>query len=275
MLTQEVLNRLAHLNRRLPSSTGKIRQAASAVAPRAGGATTSGLPAGNEAENEFGRYWRIRMPLDQVWRDGSVLWNRPPCDSAIESHLHPELSELAHHLPRSVIFLDLETCGFAGAAVFLAGLIHHDASHPVLTQMLARNYAEEKAVLHAWWQEAAEKRVLVSFNGKSFDWPTLQDRTALHRLSGGSPRAFVHCDLLHHARRRWKRRLPNCRLQTLEQYVCGRRRAGDIPGHEVPQAYHHFVRSGDAWEIRSVLQHNALDLITLIQLAQRLLDNPT
>ena len=33
----------------------------------------------------------------------------------------------------------------------------------------------------------------------------------------------------------------------------------DIAGHEIPAAYHDFVRTGDAWLIRSVLHHNSLD----------------
>ena len=78
---------------------------------------------------------------------------------------------------------------------------------------------------------------------------------------------LLHCDLLHHARQRWKKKLPNCRLQTLEQYVCGRRRSGDIAGRNIPRAYHDFVRTGDPWQIQSVLHHNALDLITLLQLS--------
>jgi uncharacterized protein YprB with RNaseH-like and TPR domain len=78
---------------------------------------------------------------------------------------------------------------------------------------------------------------------------------------------MVHCDLLHHARRRWRERLPNCKLQTLEQAICGRRRRGDIPGRAIPLAYHEFVRTGDAWQMRNVLHHNALDLVTLLQLS--------
>jgi uncharacterized protein YprB with RNaseH-like and TPR domain len=92
--------------------------------------------------------------------------------------------------------------------------------------------------------------------------------TATAPLQRHDPRpVLIHCDLLHHARRRWGKQLPDCRLQTLERHVCRRRRDEDIPGHEIPAAYHDFVRTGDAWLIRSVLHHNALDLITLLQLA--------
>ena len=129
--------------------------------------------------------------------------------------------------------------------------------------------------------------LLVTFNGKSFDWPQVQDRSTLHHL-GSEPRetprlsptfephlltrhaerpTIRHFDLLHHARRRWKRQLPNCRLQTLERYICGRHRQGDIPGRDIPAAYHQYVRSKDTRQVQSILHHNALDLVTLLQLA--------
>jgi uncharacterized protein YprB with RNaseH-like and TPR domain len=78
---------------------------------------------------------------------------------------------------------------------------------------------------------------------------------------------LVHCDLLHHARRRWGGKLPDCRLQTLERHILRRRRSNDIPGRDIPAVYHDFVRTSDAWLIRAVLHHNALDLVTLLQLS--------
>ena len=56
-----------------------------------------------------------------------------------------------------------------------------------LSQLLARNYAEEKPLLQTLWNIAADKRVLVTFNGKSFDWPMVHDRSTLHHL-GQDPR---------------------------------------------------------------------------------------
>ena len=126
-----------------------------------------------------------------------------------------------------------------------------------------------RVMLRALWQIAGSNQVLASFNGKSFDWPCIHDRSTLHHIGAESRTGLIHCDLLHHARRRWKDRLPNCRLQTLERYVCGRRRSGDIPGSEIPMAYHDFVRSGNTRQLESILHHNALDLVTLVELAVR------
>ena len=96
--------------------------------------------------------------------------------------------------------------------------------------------------------------VLVTFNGKSFDWPMVLDRSVRHRLAGKRPAAeLLHVDLLHHARRRWRRQLPDCRLQTLEQLVCRRRRSDDIPGQRIPAAYAEFVRTGFEREMDAIL----------------------
>lgn len=47
------------------------------------------------------------------------------------------------------------------------------------------------------------QQVLVTFNGKSFDWPMIRDRLKMH--TPGQSEVFpdlAHVDLLHHSRRR-------------------------------------------------------------------------
>jgi uncharacterized protein YprB with RNaseH-like and TPR domain len=67
--------------------------------------------------------------------------------------------------------------------------------------------------------------------------------------------------------------LPDCRLQTIEWKICGSRRSGDIPGEEIPGVYHRFVRTGEARDILTVFHHNALDLITLADIALALAES--
>jgi uncharacterized protein YprB with RNaseH-like and TPR domain len=178
-----------------------------------------------------------------------------------------ELGELLR-APERALFFDTETTGLGGNMVFMLGTMRVGQGDIRLTQVFARDYREERELLAAWLRMLSESGMLVSFNGKSFDAPVLRDRLALHGFP--RPEEPPHVDLLHHSRRRWRGEFPDCRLQTLEWKVCGRRRSGDIPGEEIPGVYHHFVRTGQTADILTVFHHNALDLITLADIAVEL-----
>ena len=83
-----------------------------------------------------------------------------------------------------------------------------------------------------------------------------------------------HIDLLHVSRTIVGSMTPNHKLQTLERHLLGRKRIGDIPGYDIPDAYHNFVRTGDATEIQTILHHNRLDLVTMLQLVTIFLSQP-
>jgi len=80
----------------------------------------------------------------------------------------------------------------------------------------------------------------------------------------------VHVDLLHAARRRWRAKLPDCRLETLERQVLERVRVGDVPSCDVPDLFHHFIRTGNAAPLRPVLEHNRIDLVSSTELLLQL-----
>ena len=301
MLTDDVMARLAKLNRQsLPEEATRPTTKPRCRKPRRrkGRITLAEAAPGEEVQNAAGTHWLIRQPIAELWPDSQrhlELGER--CLSAAangQDPLHEELAALAGVYPHGAMYLDLETCGLAGSMVFLTGIVVHHKGQLVLEQLLARDYSEERSMLTAVWQSAAKRGVLITFNGKSFDWPMVHDRSTIHRLGSderGRPRPsaavvstdesdvlqpdqprpeLVHFDLLHHARRRWKETLPDCKLQTLERFLCNRHRSGDIPGSEIPAAYHRFVRTGDANQMSDILHHNALDLVTLLQLSLRI-----
>jgi hypothetical protein len=170
--------------------------------------------------------------------------------------------------PEDLIFLDLETTGLSNSPLFLIGAMVWEEEGLVVRQYFARDYAEERAVLALFSPLAEGRKICVTFNGKSFDLPFLRARAAAHLLSVPEPPA--HLDLLHPSRRVWQGQCPDCKLQTLERYVCGRARRDDIPGWEIPDAYHAYVHSGDATRIVEILRHNMLDLVTMADLMVRL-----
>jgi len=188
--------------------------------------------------------------------------------------LTDRLRPLATVPPESLMYVDIEATGFtSGTPLFLVGtLVLEPGSGFRLRQYLARNYGEEGVVLSLFTEQLEAAGAVVSFNGKRYDLPYLRERADYHAVP--FPFTQPHIDLLHEGRARFRHRLPNCKLQTLERMLCHRVRTGDIPGEDIPDAYHRFVRTGNALEMRDVVHHNALDLITLAEVMMHVLMEP-
>jgi tetratricopeptide (TPR) repeat protein len=117
-----------------------------------------------------------------------------------------------------------------------------------------------------------EFKALVSFNGVAFDVPILENRFILARVPPPTM-GLPHLDLLLPARRLWRYHLPSRTLGTLEREVLGvLREQDDVPGGLIPYLYRDYLRTGDAREMKRVLYHNAVDILSLVTLAARLCD---
>jgi uncharacterized protein YprB with RNaseH-like and TPR domain len=204
---------------------------------------------------------------------GEAEWERGGWSAAdaiaFEEPPNREIERLMGVPFENVIFLDLETGGLSNACVFLAGTMRWVGDDFVLKQFFARHYGEEESLIRHLASYLGQAEAIVTFNGKSFDVPFLKERAIRHRLKIDFP--SLHVDLLHHARAAWRGLVPNCRLVTLEAYVCRRRRSGDVPGDEIPGLYHEFVRSGEPHRLIPVFHHNLLDVITMYELLKRLI----
>jgi uncharacterized protein YprB with RNaseH-like and TPR domain len=214
--------------------------------------------------------WRADYEIEDD--EISAPWEEDRMDPPLPLEiLHRELEELVRRGLGSAVYLDLETCGLTQACVFLAGTMQWNGEDFVLRQYLARDYSEERGLLSQLARYLDRADTLITFNGKSFDVPMLRDRGLIHGVEIRTPEK--HVDLLHHARARWRDQLPNCRLITLEAYICQRRRSGDVPGGEIPGLYHHFVKQGDPYRLIPVLHHNLLDVITMDEILRALVES--
>jgi hypothetical protein len=169
---------------------------------------------------------------------------------------------------RRALFLDTETTGLgagAGVVPFLVGLCWFDADgRTVLEQLLLRSPADEPALLARLSQCVNDCEVLVTYNGKSFDWPLVRTRAIMNRVPALAERP--HLDLLHVARRLHRRRLGMCRLVHLESAVLGFGRGPDVEGADIAARYGHFLRTGDEASLSAVVEHNAWDVVSMAAL---------
>ena len=176
---------------------------------------------------------------------------------------------LANSEPKRALYLDTETTGLGGGAgifAFLIGLAwFDDEQHLVLEQLLLRSPADEAAQLEALVERLSASSVLITFNGKSFDWPLLASRFVMNRLQ--VPRIVQHLDLLHVARRLHKPRMVRVNLKALEVETLALDRGPDIDGAEMGPRYNHFLRTGDEEALRPVIEHNAIDVLSMVALA--------
>ncbi len=165
-------------------------------------------------------------------------------------------------------FVDTETTGLSGGAgtvAFLIGVGRFQDGLFVLDQCFMRDYDDEEPMLEYLAERFADCDTVVSFNGKSFDLPLLRTRFVQNRqcfrLDGA-----MHLDLVHTARRFWKRRLANCSLGNLEREVLGVRRTGDVPGALIPQLWLDYLHSRDSRPLQGVFYHHRMDILSLVTL---------
>jgi uncharacterized protein YprB with RNaseH-like and TPR domain len=163
------------------------------------------------------------------------------------------------------VFLDTETTGLSGGTgtvAFLVGAGRVEGSEFVVRQYGLRDYPDEPALLHALLEDLAD-RPLVTFNGRSFDWPLLTTRLHLHRLRPGGR---AHLDLLPSARRIWARTLPSRSLGTLERHILAFERPDDLPGWMVPDAWFDYLKTGRTTAVARAFTHNEHDVVSMLAL---------
>ncbi len=218
--------------------------------------------------------------LQRAWDSGHLYG-----DQRVDTGLRVSSRELAclgldeqlRHVDISrVLYMDTETTGLAGGTgtlPFLVGLgwfeLDASGSHRfVVEQLLVEGPGQEAPMLQRFSERLGRASALVSFNGKTFDWPLLRTRGVMNGMPLAEP--VVHLDLLHCARRVFGRRLAQTKLTTLEREVLGYHREGDVDGSEIPALYFRYLRTGCARGLDQVIEHNAQDMVAMAALLGRM-----
>jgi hypothetical protein len=208
-------------------------------------------------------------------------WERPLNPSRVFESLsywfgasHPLSLTLLGLTPRErILFFDLETLGLGGAPIVLAALARPSAQGITVTQYLARSFEEELPLLEQIDRELGEASLVVSYNGKTFDWTILRERFAYYGLP--FRHRPIHIDLLHHARRAFRDALPDLQLKTVEERLLGIHREEDVPSEAIPQFYSVYLATENPGPLVPIVRHNQQDIESLVLLLTELLRRQT
>ncbi|MCI2254720.1 ribonuclease H-like domain-containing protein [Domibacillus sp. PGB-M46] len=179
---------------------------------------------------------------------------------------HHPLSAKGFH-PSDLYFFDIETTGLSGSGsvIFLLGTarIHN---HQVTVKQFFLPSPGNETALYAKFLQETDYTTLVTYNGKSFDWPQVKSRHTFVRERVPALPAFGHFDLYHASRRLFKHTMDSVKLVNVEKKHLGLERVNDVPGHLAPIIYFDFIDRGDPEGVLQVMKHNERDILSLITL---------
>ncbi|MER2105867.1 MAG: ribonuclease H-like domain-containing protein [Solibacillus sp.] len=260
-------NKILQMKKMLGKKTEKREEKPAFQKPDAPSYTAAWERAGLERlDNDFGVLFlrEVRYPLDYQHGDyklGELFTAIKRWSEVDEPHPY------ALDVDETLLFFDTETTGLKGAGthIFLLGLLEVLDDAFVLTQYVLADPSNETALLFEskFWQREA---TIISYNGKSFDWPQLEVRWTLNQQHIPKLKEQRQVDLLHSSKRLWKDDLERMKLTQVEEEKLGFYRKGDIPGHLAPIIYFDAVKSGNAETLMKVLKHNEWDLLSLVTL---------
>ncbi|SDC47303.1 hypothetical protein SAMN02799630_00235 [Paenibacillus sp. UNCCL117] len=231
---------------------------------------------------EWGDFVTRRLTYDLEFRHGHYMLGELKASAeALERLLQPQAKSGrgGKHAAREgavpdtaaerLLFIDTETTGLgqgAGNVPFMIGIGYFENGGFTVEQMLIRHPGEEASMLAYLRTCIAERPILISYNGKSFDWPIVKNRFILNRIPL-PPEPEGHIDFLYPSRSLWRTTLASCRLGQVEEDRLGVRREDDVPGSLAPALYFQYLAERDPAILEGVFRHNEWDVLTLVGLA--------
>jgi uncharacterized protein len=227
---------------------------------------------GQTVSTPLGETFRVEefFPFDYVCGEVALseILDLPTCGA----HLLSRDERLREMDLRDALFLDTETTGLSGGTgtfAFMIGLGFFRENGFLVQQIFMRDYSEEAASLSVVNELLDSFQFLVTFNGRYYDVPLLENRFILSRMPS-KIREMPNFDLLYPSRKIWKGAYENCRLVTLESKLLGIERGEDIPSEWIPYVYFDYLRSGNGQKLYPVFHHNRMDILSMVALAGRI-----
>ena len=166
------------------------------------------------------------------------------------------------------IFIDIESLGLHGHPLFLIGIAYFENHCLQIEQILARDLDEEAAVLEYFKEKIQTKKVIGSYNGKSFDIPAIKYRMSYYRINHDFD--HPHFDISHFSKNAFKGKFNNQQLITLESELFKVKRKDHIPSFLIPDYYRQYLSSKNIGTLVPIIEHNKQDIISTIRIFGKL-----
>jgi len=169
--------------------------------------------------------------------------------------------------PLKLLYFDTETTGLSGGTgtiPFMLGFGYVVDDSFEVRIFLLNDPARENIFLDEVdrFLDGLDISGVVTYNGKSFDFPLMETRYILNRKK--FPLLdYPHLDFLSPARMIWKNTYESRKLGYLGDIILNISRDDDIDGSFIPGLYFDYLRTGNFSMIEKVVEHNALDIVGL------------
>ncbi len=159
----------------------------------------------------------------------------------------PFIPEFTPYLPpehrdKRTLYFDIETTGLSAQSsyVYLIGCTYEEEGNYHLTQWMCTEPAEEKELLHLFFEKAKDYDLILHYNGTGFDLPFLEKKAKRHCLS--YPLSSLESLDLYATARKLKAYLTteDLKLKSMEQFF-GFTRTDTFSGGDLIEVYAHFL----------------------------------
>ncbi len=173
---------------------------------------------------------------------------------------------------RELLFFDIETTGLlgAGTVAFLVGFGRWRDSQFQITQFFLHDRELEEFMLKTIATQLSSARLLVTFNGKSFDVPVMQTRLVMNGMTEAADMLdyLPHLDLYSSVRKLGKHPLHKMNLQASVRRFLGIKRFDDILGSMIPALYYIYERDKNPSVLDPIFKHNCMDILDMAGLTK-------
>ncbi len=204
-------------------------------------------------------------PLNSVF--GEVIlheWKRIGSATISTIFNYPALAKID---PLKLLYFDTETTGLSGGTgtiPFMLGFGFIESDSFEVRIFILNNPARESLFLEEIDSFLDELDIsgVVTYNGKSFDYPLMETRYVLNRKKFPLLN-LPHLDYLSPARIIWKNTFESRKLGYLGDILLNISRDDDVDGSLIPGLYFEYLRTGNFSMIEKIAEHNALDIVGL------------